>query len=106
MLKKLIRIESEIPVSPGNAGDMEIDWSMNVLPSLSKMLEKAKISAAEFWDFEESFVLDIEGYCGGMDLAAVIGIVRAFGASWAKEKFVLVIQQDGKVFRKDTVQSN
>lgn len=106
MLKKLIRIESEIPVDQENAGDMEMDWSMNVLPSLSKMLEKAKISAAEFWDFEESFVLDIEGYCGGMDLASVIGILRSFGASWAKATFVLVIQQDGKVFRKDTVSSN
>jgi hypothetical protein len=106
MLKRLIRITAEIPVLAEKSAEIEADWSSKVNEPISRILNGYKVTAAECWDFANAFVLDIEGFCGGMDTACVIELVRAFGVRVASGNFVLNVFQDGNLSREDKVLKN
>lgn len=103
MLKKMTRITAEIPVVAEESSKAEADWAGKVNVQLSRILNGYKVTAAEFWDFANAFVLDVEGLCGGMDTACAIDLVRSFGARVASENFVLKVFLDGNLSREEKV---
>lgn len=105
MIRKHIHMTAEIPVAINDRAIdvMAEDWAKIVLPKLTNSIAEMNISAAEVWDFAESFVIDISGKCTGMDLAATIDTIRSFGARHAKTKFELTTVMDNTQTRKDNV---
>ena len=105
MIRKHIHVTAEIPVAIDDThiASMTEDWSKIVLPKLGTFIAGMNVSAAEVWDFAESFVVDISGECTGMDLAATIEAIRSFGTRHAKAAFELTTVMDNTQTRKDNV---
>ena len=105
MVRKHIHMTAEIPISvdPGLIDRITTDWAASVMPKLTASVANLTVSAAEVWDFAERFVIDFSGDCSGMDVAATIDVVRAFGARHAHEEFELTtVMGEGQV-RKEKV---